>query len=124
MRAVLAVPEIDAHRPGEASREAEGVVAGCIFYAPRTGYLYVGRLAVLPAYRRHGIGELLLRAAERRAGELGFSRVRLGVRLALARLRAYYESRGYVPIAFGHHAGYAEPTYVEMERDVSPSTPS
>ena len=96
--------------------EAGGVVVGCIFYAPRTGYLYVGRLAVLPEYRRHGIGDLLLQAVERRAAELDLSHVRLGVRLVLGKLRAYYAARGYVPIAFRSHAGYAEPTYVEMER--------
>ena len=98
--------------------EAGGVIAGCVFYAPQAGYLYVGRLAALPEYRRRGFGDLLLRAAERRAADLGLPRVRLGVRLALGRLRAYYEARGYVPIAFQSHAGYAEATHVEMERVV------
>jgi predicted N-acetyltransferase YhbS len=96
--------------------EADGIVAGCIFYAPKAGYLYVGRLAVVPECRRRGIGDLLLRAAEGRAGELGLARVRLGVRLALGTLRAYYEARGYAPVALGSHAGYTEPTYVEMEK--------
>jgi GNAT superfamily N-acetyltransferase len=96
--------------------EFGGVVAGCIFYAPKAGYLYVGRLAVLPEYRRHGIGDLLMQAAERRAAELGLSHVRLGVRTVLDKLRAYYAARGYIPIAFRSHDGYTEPTYVEMEK--------
>jgi GNAT superfamily N-acetyltransferase len=96
--------------------EVGEVVAGCVFYAPRATYLYVGRLAVLPGYRRQGIGDLLLRAAERRAADLGLSRVRLGVRIVLGRLRAYYAARGYVPIALRSHDGYTEPTYVEMEK--------
>jgi GNAT superfamily N-acetyltransferase len=96
--------------------EVGEVAAGCVFYAPKAGYLYVGRLAVLPEYRRHGIGDLLLRAAERRAAGLGLSHVRLGVRIVLGKLRAYYAARGYVPIAFRSHAGYTEPTYVEMEK--------
>jgi GNAT superfamily N-acetyltransferase len=96
--------------------EVGRTAAGCVFYAPKAEYLYVGRLAVLPAYRGRGIGGVLLRAAERRAGELGFTRVRLGVRLALEKLRAYYEARGYVPVAFRSHAGYTEATYVEMEK--------
>jgi ribosomal protein S18 acetylase RimI-like enzyme len=103
--------------------EVGGTVAGCVFYAPKAEYLYVGRLAVLPEYRRRGIGDLLLRASERRAGELGFTRVRLGVRLALAGLRAYYEARGYVPIAFRSHAGYTEATYVEMEKALEDRAP-
>jgi GNAT superfamily N-acetyltransferase len=96
--------------------EVGGVVAGCVFYAPKVGYLYVGRLAVLPEYRLHGIGDLLIRAAEQRAAELGLSHIRLGVRIVLEKLRVYYAARGYVPIAFRSHDGYAEPTYVEMEK--------
>lgn len=96
--------------------EAGGAIVGCIFYAPKAGYLYVGRLGVLPEYRRHGIGDLLLQAAERRAVELGLFHVQLGVRIVLGKLRAYYETRGYVPIAFRSHPGYTKPTYVEMEK--------
>jgi len=96
--------------------EVGGVVAGCVFYAPRTGYLYVGRLAVIPEYRRRGIGDFLLRATERRAGELSLPRVRVGIRLALKRLRAYYEARGYTPFAVGSHAGYSEPTYEKWKK--------
>ncbi len=104
--------------------EVGGVVTGCLFYAPKAGYLYVGRLAALPEYRGRRIGDLLLQAAERRAGELGFPRVRLGVRLALVRLREYYAARGYVPIALGRHPGYAEATYVEMEKVLDQRPPS
>ena len=96
--------------------EIGGTAVGCVFYAPKADHLYVGRLAVVPEHRRRGIGDMLLRASERRAGELGFARVRIGVRSALEKLRAYYEARGYAPIAFRSHPGYAEATYVEMEK--------
>src|SRR5262245_463046 len=102
--------------------EEGSVVAGCVLYAPRGDHLYVGRLAVLPAHRRQGLGGLLLAACERRAVELGLTRVRLGVRVALAKLRAYYEAQGYVTIALRSHPGYTEPTYVEMEKNVAGST--
>jgi predicted N-acetyltransferase YhbS len=91
------------------------VPVGCIFYAPRADHLYVGRLAVLPSHRQRGIGDLL-RAAEAQAAPLGLPAVRLGVRLALETLRAYYAARGYRPIALHAHAGYAAPTFVEMEK--------
>ncbi len=100
--------------------EADGVVAGCLFYAPKAGYLYVGRLAVVPEYRRRGIGDLLLQVAQRRAGVLGLPRVRL----ALAKIRAYYEARGYVPIAYHSQAGYTEATYVEMEKALDHHAPA
>jgi GNAT superfamily N-acetyltransferase len=100
--------------------EVQGALAGCVFYATKSDHLSVGRLAVLPEHRRRGIGELLLRSAERRAMELGLSRVRLGVRVPLVNLRAYYEARGYVPIAYRSHDGYTAPTYVEMEKRLEP----
>ena len=111
-------------RGGALICEKDGLAAGCLFYAASTpDHLEVGRLAVLPEHRRQGLGELLLRAAERRAAELGLPRVRLGVRVSLAGLRAYYEARGYLAVALRSHEGYTDATYVEMEKTVQVSTP-
>ncbi len=96
--------------------EAGADVVGCAFCSPEDGYLYVGRFGVVPEYRRAGIGARLLDAAERRAADLGFTRVRLNVRLILDNLRAYYESHGYTPVAYLTHEGYPGPTYVQMEK--------
>jgi GNAT superfamily N-acetyltransferase len=104
--------------------EVGGVAVGCVFYAPKADYLYVGRLAVLPEWRRQGIGDVLLRAAEGRADAFGVRRIRLGVRLALGQLRVYYEARGYVPTAFRSHAGHTEATYVEMEKALDHRAPN
>jgi GNAT superfamily N-acetyltransferase len=103
-------------RGGALVCEAGAVPVGCAFYEPGAGFLYVGRFGVLPEQRRTGIGALLLAEAERRAARYGFTRVRLNVRLALEGLRAYYQGHGYAPIACHAHAGYASPTYVEMEK--------
>ena len=78
--------------------------------------MYFGRLAVLPAYRNRGISALLIAYVEQRARELGLPRVRLGVRVALPHLRARYERLGYRVIEQRSHAGYAEPTYLVMEK--------
>lgn len=96
--------------------ERDGVLLGCIFHELRADHAYVGRLAVPPEHRHHGLGDALLAAAERRAAELGAARVRLGVRLVLADLRAYYVRRGYTEVALRCHAGYERPTFVEMEK--------
>jgi GNAT superfamily N-acetyltransferase len=103
-------------RGGALVCEAGVAAVGCAFYEPRAGFLYVGRFGVIPERRRAGIGALLLEAAEQRAARYGFTRVRLEVRLPLAGLRAYYQARGYAPIAYHAHAGYAAPTYVELEK--------
>lgn len=95
-----------------------GVAAGCVFYAPRGAHVYLGRLAVLPSYRHRGLGRALIEHVERRARALGVRRVQLGLRLVLTDLRAYYERLGYRFVRQGAHTGYAEPTYVVMEKDV------
>jgi GNAT superfamily N-acetyltransferase len=96
--------------------EHDAGAVGCVFHACKEGYLYIGRLAVAPPWRRRGIGDLLLGAAERRARDLGLPAVRLGVRIVLAELRTWYEVRGYTSIGLRSHAGYAQPTFVEMEK--------
>lgn len=89
---------------------------GCVFFEPKSDYLYIGRLSVLPEYRKRGVGDLLLRAAEQHALARGLPSIRLGVRLVLETLRAYYSARGYASIALHCHDGYTQPTFVEMEK--------
>ena len=94
-------------------------VVGCVFYEPKGDHVYLGRLAVLPAYRRQGIARELIAWVERQALSLGYTRVRLGVRVALPGNRAYFERLGYRVLNYGTHAGYAEPTYVNLEKEVT-----
>jgi len=93
-----------------------GQVVGSVYYAPEHDYIYLGRLAVLPAHRGRGIGAALVAEVERQARALGIARVRLGVRVALPRLRARYERLGYRVYEQRSHAGFAEPTYLMMEK--------
>jgi GNAT superfamily N-acetyltransferase len=100
--------------------EVEGRAIACAFYTPYDEFLYVGRFGVLPDFRRSGVGTLLLDEAERRARELGYSRVRLNVRLVLDNLRRYYEAHGYEPVEYLAHEGYPGATYVQMEKVLDP----
>jgi ribosomal protein S18 acetylase RimI-like enzyme len=97
----------------------EGVPAGCIFCEARAGHVYLSRLAVLPSYRRRGLGHALIEHVEARARTLGISRVRLGVRISLVEQRAYYERLGYRFFEHGYHEGYTEPTFDFLEKDLS-----
>lgn len=96
-----------------------GEPVGCVVYEPNDGYVYLGRLAVLPSHRRHGIGEALVRFVEERARALGSPRVQLGVRVALPHIQAWYESQGYVIVEEKYHPGFDEPTYYMMEKELS-----
>ncbi len=95
---------------------ADERAVGCVMAEPRDEYMYLGRLAVLPAQRGRGIGHLLITRVEAYARELGFTRVRLGVRTALPAMRAAYERRGYHFLRAMMHEGFAEPTYVLLEK--------
>lgn len=57
--------------------------------------LYVGRVSVLPDYRRRGIGKAVMRYMEQVARRHGYSRVRVGVRMSLPANVALYQSLGY-----------------------------
>ena len=110
-RAVLALLNLD--------RESMSDQAlACVFYRNEGEYMYFGRLAVLPAYRNRGIAALMIAYVEERARKQGLPRVRLGVRIALPHLRARYERLGYRVIEERRHEGYAEPTYLIMEKSL------
>jgi ribosomal protein S18 acetylase RimI-like enzyme len=88
----------------------------CVLYRDEGDFMYFGRLAVLPEYRGRGIARALIAYVEGRARELDLPCVRLSVRVALPQLRARYERLGYRVIEERRHDGYAEPTYLVMEK--------
>jgi ribosomal protein S18 acetylase RimI-like enzyme len=78
--------------------------------------LYLGRLGVLPGWRRRGLARALVLAAEAEARRRGLARVTLSVRLVLEDNRRLFESCGFVETARTCHPGYAEPTSATMEK--------
>lgn len=99
------------------AENANGAV-GCVWAEPRADYLYLGRLSVPPEHRGHGIGNALIDSVEEYARANHFPRVRLSVRLALPAMRAAYERRGYRVYKYETHPGYAEPTFVTLEKAI------
>ena len=96
--------------------QVDDQVVACVFYRNEGDHMYFGRLAVLPAYRGRGIAGALIAYVEARARDLRLPCVRLGVRVALPHLRARYERQGYRLVEERRHEGYAEPTYLIMEK--------
>lgn len=92
-------------------------VAGCVFYQQEPTHVYLERLSVLPKYRRQGVGQALVHSVEQSAQMLKLP-VQIGVRLSLTGVRAFYERRGYRVARYAAHEGYAEPTYVVMQKDM------
>jgi GNAT superfamily N-acetyltransferase len=72
-----------------------GQIMGTARYEPRDGYMYVGRVAVHPDYRRRGVGIELMGYVEQVARDLGYTRLRLGTRQSMPGNLAFIEGLGY-----------------------------
>jgi ribosomal protein S18 acetylase RimI-like enzyme len=57
--------------------------------------IFIGEIAVAPAYRRRGVGRLLFAAVEAEGRRRNVESIGLGVNSANAEGRAFYESLGY-----------------------------
>ena len=93
-----------------------GMAVGCITVEDKGDCIYVGRLAVEPSARGRKLGLALMDAAETEARLMGGKRLRADCRLALPQNRAFFRALGFVEGAHRCHAGFAEPTYVELEK--------
>ena len=91
---------------------------GCLIAEEKEERGYLGRLAVDPALRRQGLARRLMLAGE------GFARARrltiaeVQVRIALAGNISLFQSLGYRETARRAHPGFAQPTYLVMEKSL------
>jgi len=58
---------------------------------------YLERLAVLPGYRRQGLGQTLVDHAFSEAGRMGACRVEIAIIARQAELKKWYENLGFIP---------------------------
>ena len=77
---------------GGAVAEVAGGLVGSALWAEQDGGLYLGRLAVAPAWRGRGIAKALVAAAEAAAHAMGLPRVHLSTRLVLLDNRRLFAS--------------------------------
>lgn len=91
-------------------------LAGVVLWRVQDDSLYLGRLAVPPAWRRRGIARALIQAAEQEAVARGLERLHLGTRLVLADNRALFAACGFQEAGLATHDGYDAPTSVTMEK--------
>jgi len=98
--------------------ESDGRIAACVFHRTHADYVYLGRLAVLPAFRGRGLGVRLVAEVEALAVAAGRNRVRLGVRLNLPRNREFFERLGYRQVGLDSHTGSTVPTFAWLEKRV------
>jgi ribosomal protein S18 acetylase RimI-like enzyme len=88
---------------GGAVLAEDGEAVGSARFVPEDDFLYVGRVAVLPAHRRRGIASAMMRFLEDVAIELGRPEVRVGVRESLPGNVRLYEALGFRTLAVDPH---------------------
>lgn len=88
---------------------AAGVIAYCAVWIV-FDELHINNLAVLPAWRRRGVGRALLEAVLAEARRLGAARATLEVRASNQAARALYERAGFRPAGLrrGYYTNPAE----------------
>ena len=101
---------------GGAGLEHEGALIGVVLWTPEDSALYLGRLAVAPAWRGRGLAGRLIDAAEAEARRRGFEVLRLHARLELPMNRRLFARRGFVEVGVRAHPGYIRPTFAVMEK--------
>jgi ribosomal protein S18 acetylase RimI-like enzyme len=81
----------------------DGAAVGSARFQPRPGYLYVGRVSTLPAWRGRGVGAALMTFLLDHARALGLPEVRVEVRLSLPSNVALYRRLGFHTISEQPH---------------------
>ena len=82
---------------------AEGRAIASGRFELREDHVYIGRLSVLPEFRRQGIAARMMEAMEAHAAELGHREARISVRTLLPKNIELYQRLGYVVTATYKH---------------------
>jgi GNAT superfamily N-acetyltransferase len=111
---------IHAVTPADVTRQAEtgeiwvldepGRPVACVFLTLKSRALYVGKLAVDPAFRRQGLARQLIGHAVARAHVLGCDRLELQSRVELVENHRAFRAMGFKKTGETAHPGYDRPT--------------
>lgn len=93
-------------------------LAGCVFLADRGDHLYLGKLAIDPAYQSRGIGRRLVETAEDHARRLGRTAIELQARVELTGNHVVFARLGFRETARTAHPGYQRPTTITMRKEL------
>ncbi len=95
-------------------------LVACVFLTPQGDGMYVGKLAVAPAYRGQGHAARLLALAEDRARAMGLRRLDLKVRVELVENHAFFRKAGFERVGEDRHAGFDRTTTLLFSKEVTP----
>ena len=96
-----------------------GEIVGCAFLAEQADHLYLGKLAVAPAWQGKGVGALLMRAVEEHALRSGKPVIELQTRVELTGNQRLFAKFGFAETARSAHPGFERATSVTMRKEVA-----
>jgi GNAT superfamily N-acetyltransferase len=85
-------------------------------YQLRDGYIYIGRISVLPSHRGRGLAIRVMEALHDRARQLGYAECRLGTRSVLQGNVRLYERLGYEVTSVEPHPKQPTSFITEMRK--------
>ncbi|CAG7642394.1 GNAT family N-acetyltransferase [Paenibacillus allorhizosphaerae] len=91
--------------------------AGSAQYYFKDGYMYIGRVAVIPQYRGSGLGKRLIHYLEAEARRRSCRETRLEVRLSVPENMKFYERLHYETLEQQYYPGGTDSWYV-MSKDM------
>ncbi|MGF9565225.1 GNAT family N-acetyltransferase [Neorhizobium sp. JUb45] len=97
----------------------DGKLVGCVFCKPEAEFLYVGKLAIAPAFQGKGLGRKLLAKAEDVARDRKLPALRLETRIELVGNHATFGRWGFEKTAENRHAGFDRTTSIEMQKQLA-----
>ena len=93
----------------------DGLIVGTVSAVSKGDALYIRGMAVLPAARGRGVGELLLEHVERFASAQGYKRLLLSTTPFLARAIGLYEHFGFRRSGEGPHELFGTPLFTMVK---------
>ncbi len=93
-----------------------GPSVACIFLTDKPDSLYIGKLAVDPAYRGRGYARQLMDLAVERAVAKRLPALELETRIELTENHETFRRLGFEVVAEGAHEGFDAPTFVVMRK--------
>lgn len=97
-------------------------IVACLFCSMDEPALYLGKLAVAPAFRGRGYARSPVDLAEDTARVSGLDRLRVQTRVELTENHATFAALGFTETVRTAHPGFDRPTSITFERPVSPET--
>ena len=98
--------------------EGDLAVGTCAMYSMGPRHYELAKMAVNPAYRGQGLGDLLMQAAEKWAFQKGCDEIHILSNTILEPAIALYKKHGYETIHLGTHPDY-ERCNIEMRKFLS-----